>query len=251
MLTEERKRRILEILEMKDHISVSELMEILNVSESTIRRDLSDMDSKGLLKKVHGGALSLNQKIVTMDPSITEREDQNIDQKHEIAAFSASLIKENDVVFLDAGTTTEMMIPYLKNTHATFITNAVTHARLLSKQGHCVYVTGGMMKSNTEALVGSDTVEYLANMNFTVGFFGTNGISLDEGFTTPDVQEASVKRIAFAHAKERYILADTTKFNQICTSTFGKYEDAIIITHSSIPNKYKTHNCILVDIVEK
>ena len=228
----------------------TELMEALNASESTIRRDLSDMDAKGLLKKVHGGAVSLNRKIVTKDQSINEREDQNIEQKQQIAAFAASLIKENDVVFLDAGTTTGMMIPYLKNTHATFITNAVSHARLLSSQGHQVYVTGGMMKSDTEALIGAETVEYISNMNFTIGFFGTNGISIDEGFTTPDMQEGAVKRIAFSHAKEKYILADVTKFGKICTSTFGKYQDAIIITHSSIPNMYKTHNVVLVDLIE-
>lgn len=249
MLTEERKRHILELLEIKDCISVSELMDALDASESTIRRDLSDMDSKGLLKKVHGGAVSLNRKVVTIDQSVTEREDQNIEQKQQIAAFAASLVKENDVVFLDAGTTTGMIIPYLKNIHATFITNAVTHARLLSNQGHQVYVTGGMMKSDTEALIGAETVEYLANMNFTIGFFGTNGVSLDEGFTTPDVQEGAVKRIAFAHAKERYILADVTKFDKICSTTFGKYNAAIIITHSSIPKKYKTHNCVLVDLI--
>ena len=160
MLNEERKRIILDITNERKSITIIELMEILDASESTVRRDLSDMDKKGLLKKVHGGAISLNNDIQTEDESVEQRSDLNASSKREIAKYAASLIKDNDVVYLDAGTTTALMIPYLKSSKATFITNCVTHARQLSQDGHQVYLPGRLLKSKTEAIVGSETYKY-------------------------------------------------------------------------------------------
>ena len=228
MLNEERKRIILDITNERKSITIVELMEILDASESTVRRDLSDMDKKGLLKKVHGGAISLN-----------------------IAKYAASLIKDNDVVYLDAGTTTSMMIAYLKSSKATFITNCVSHARQLSQDGHQVYLPGGLLKSKTEAIVGSETYKYLEKMNFTMGFFGTNGIN-NNGHTTPDPQEAQIKEVAFNNCIEKYILADPSKFDKVCTARFAKIDQGFIITDSNIPDKYKKlHNSIIVDMIKK
>ena len=98
MLNEERKRIILDITNERKSITIIELMEILDASESTVRRDLSDMDKKGLLKKVHGGAISLNNDILTEDESVEQRSDLNSSSKREIAKYAASLIKDNDVV---------------------------------------------------------------------------------------------------------------------------------------------------------
>lgn len=250
MLNEERKRIILEITNEKKSVSVSELMSALNTSESTVRRDLNDLDQKGLLKKVHGGALSLERDIETEEIEVSERVDLNVEVKREIAKYAASLVKDSDVVYLDAGTTTALMIPFLKNSKATYITNCVTHARLLSKDGHIVYMPGGMLKSKTEALIGSVTYQYLEKMNFTIGFFGTNGVSLEEGLSTPDPQEGEIKAIAYQKSKEQYILADPSKFNKMCTFSFASIEKGFIVSNSSIPDEYKKlHNTILVDLI--
>lgn len=250
MLNEERKRIILDITNERKSITIIELMKILNASESTVRRDLSDMDKKGLLKKVHGGAISLNNDILTEDESVEQRSDLNSSSKREIAKYAASLIKDNDVVYLDAGTTTALMIPYLKSSKATFITNCVTHARQLSQDGHQVYLPGGLLKSKTEAIVGSEAYKYLEKMNFTMGFFGTNGIN-NNGHTTPDPQEAQIKEVAFNNCFEKYILADPSKFDKVCTTRFAKIDQGFIITDSSIPDKYKKlHNSIIVDMID-
>ena len=153
--------------------------------------------------------------------------------------------------YIDAGTTTGEMLQYLRTVRATYITNCVSHAQVLANFGHQVYVTGGVLKTRTDALVGSDTYKYIENMNFTIGFFGSNGVSIDEGFTTPDPQEGEIKRIAYRHCNEKYILADASKFNVISTYSFARIDQGFIITDSSAPKKYKDlHNSIIADLVE-
>lgn len=248
MLNEERKRKILELTNLKGSISINDLMKELEASESTVRRDLIDMDKEGLIKKVHGGAVALKDQIMTRDIMVAERQDENKSEKEMIARYGAELIKDDDVVYLDAGTTTYMMIPYLKDTKAIFITNGVSHALGLSLQGHQVYVPGGILKKETEAIIGQKTAEFISEMNFTLGFFGTNGITFDEGFTTPDIEEGMIKKKAFEHSRERYILSDSSKFDKICSCSFGEYKDGIIITTSNIKEKYRnSSNTLLVD----
>lgn len=248
MLNEERKRKILELTNLKGSISINDLMKELEASESTVRRDLIDMDKEGLIKKVHGGAVALKDQIMTRDIMVAERQDENKSEKEMIARYGAELIKDDDVVYLDAGTTTYMMIPYLKDTKAIFITNGVSHALGLSLQGHQVYVPGGILKKETEAIIGQKTAEFISEMNFTLGFFGTNGITFDEGFTTPDIEEGMIKKKAFGHSRERYILSDSSKFDKICSCSFGEYKDGIIITTSNIKEKYRnSSNTLLVD----
>ena len=248
MLNEERKRKILELTNLKGSISINDLMKELGASESTVRRDLIDMDSEGLIKKVHGGAVALKEGIMTRDLMVAQRQDENKSEKEAIARYSAELIKDDDIVYLDAGTTTYMMIPYLKNTRATFVTNGVSHAMGLSMQGHQVYVPGGILKKETEAIIGQKAAEFISEMNFTLGFFGTNGISFDEGFSTPDIEEGMIKQKAFEKSRERYILSDSSKFDKICSFSFGNYKDGIIITTSNIKEKYRnSRNTLLVD----
>jgi len=250
MLNEERKRRILEITNERKSVSLTELMELLNASQSTIRRDLNELHENRLLKKVHGGAVSLSE-ILTQDETVSQRQDQNIESKRLIARYAASLVKDSDVVYIDAGTTTGEMLPYLRNIRATYITNCVSHAQVLARFGHQVYVAGGLLKTMTDALVGSETYRYIERMNFTIGFFGSNGISMQEGFTTPDPQEGEIKRIACSHCSEKYILADPSKFNVISTYTFAQIDKSFIITDSKAPKQYKDlHNTIIADLIE-
>lgn len=107
-------------------------------------------------------------------------------------------------MFLDAGTTTGYMLDYLENTKASFVTNAVSHARLLAQKGIRVSLLGGEMKDPTEAVAGSQAMQLLKMHHFTRGFFGTNGITLREGFTTPDINEALVKKTAMEQCPEEY-----------------------------------------------
>ncbi|MBO5523613.1 MAG: DeoR/GlpR transcriptional regulator, partial [Roseburia sp.] len=227
---EERFAKILSILESMGSVTVQQLMTELDASESTIRRDLTALDAGGQLIKVHGGAVLKNTVYSTRDDEVVHRKEQNKEAKEVIAKYAAELVEPGDFVYIDAGTTTERMIDYLSHKNAVFVTNAITHAKKLAGKGFTVYILGGEFKAVTEAIVGEEAVATLEKYNFTKGFWGTNGISLQRGFSTPELKEAMVKRKSMENCKQRYVLADESKFNQISSVTFGDFESASVIT---------------------
>ncbi|MEN8077410.1 DeoR/GlpR family DNA-binding transcription regulator [Clostridioides difficile] len=246
MLSEERHKLILEKLERESVVYLNDLVQYLNTSESTIRRDLSALDKAGLLKKVHGGATSLKDiSINTSDEIVENRQNLNINEKAKIAAYAASLINDNDFVYIDAGTTTELMINFINNTKAIFVTNGIVHARKLLKKNCTTYILGGELKLTTEAIVGAETVNSLRKYNFTKGFFGVNGVDIERGFTTPDVREAMVKEEALYRSKSRFILCDKSKFDEISSITFADIKEAKIITTNLENNRYRQETEIL------
>ena len=170
---------------------------------------------------------------------MSSRADLNRDKKKQIAMYAASLITDEDLVYLDAGTTTGFIVDYLSSKNTVFVTNAIVHARKLCSMGYQVYMPGGMLKERTEALAGTQTCEYLTRFHFTKGFFGTNGIHPQAKFTTPDPQECAIKAAAINKCFTSYILADHTKFDRISTATFSDFTRPIIITEK-IDEKYKS-----------
>lgn len=239
MLTEERFSKILSILESMGSVTVQQLMAELGASESTIRRDLNTLDAEGKLTKVHGGAISKGNGFSTRDDEVNSRKEKNRDAKLEIARYAAGLISPGDFVYLDAGTTTELMIDFMEHKQVTFVTNAITHAKKLAERGYTVYLLGGEFKAVTEAIVGEEAVITLDKYNFTKGFWGTNGISIPKGFSTPEIKEAMVKKKSMENCRECYILADESKFNQISSVTFAAFEKATVITTGMVPAAYK------------
>ena len=246
MLSQERYKLILEKLEKESVVYLNDLVKYLNTSESTIRRDLTALDKLGMLRKVHGGATSINDiNITTIDDKVENRQGLNINEKILIAEVAASLIKNNDFVYIDAGTTTELMIDFIKNTKAVFVTNGIVHARKLIQKNCITYILGGELKLTTEAIVGAQTVSTLKKYNFTKGFFGTNGVDIERGFTTPDIKEAMVKDEALHRSKKRYILCDNSKFEKISSVTFADIKEAKIITTNLDNNIYRQETEIL------
>ena len=245
MLAEERLSKIIRLVNEQGSATAQELIEYLNASESTIRRDLNTLDASGEIIKVHGGAMSVNTSFKMRDDEISDRRITNIDEKRLIAQYAAKLIKKDDFVYIDAGTTTEYIIDYITEKNAVYVTNAVNHACKLSHMGCEVYLVGGRLKSVTEAIVGSETLETLSKYNFTIGFWGTNGIHRKTGFTTPDREEAGVKKMSFINCKKRYIVADSSKFDSISPVGFADFDDAIIITEKNVNGYEDCENIIL------
>lgn len=246
MLTEERRTQIIKIVEDYKSASVQELMSMFDASESTIRRDLTELDKKGLITKVHGGAIAREGSILTLDASMAERSDLNKDSKIKIATHAASLIEDDDIVYIDAGTTTAMMIEYINAKNVTFITNGLHHALLLSAKGYTVHMPGGQIKNTTEALIGIDTCTFISKMYFTKCFIGSNGISAKFGITTPGKHEAAVKELALKHSRDKYIVADSSKFDKISAAIIADMKDVIIITDENIPKAYKKMDNIII-----
>ena len=245
MLTEERWGAILELIEREKAVSVPELEKRLGVSASTIRRDLTQLNSLGKLIKVHGGATSIGTQYVGKDLTMDEKYLLNCDEKMEIARYAAEMIKSGDFVYIDSGTTTEMLVDCIREQKATFVTNSLTNARKLVRKGCRTFLTGGEVKMTTEAIIGVEAVQYLRQLHFTIGFWGTNGVSLDSGFTTPDQSEAAVKRAAMEQTTRKYILCDRSKFSVVSPVTFANFEDAVIITGKLTDKKYKKYENIV------
>lgn len=201
MLTEQRYEIILKLLEEKNSITVAEVKDLLNTSESTVRRDITALHNAGKLVKVFGGAVACDRTVITHEPTVEQKAEVNVEAKQLVAAKAAALIQPEDFVYLDAGTTTACMLSFLTEKSATFVTNAVAHAKTLAAAGFRVYLVGGELKGSTEAVVGNQALMNLQSYHFTKGFFGTNGISRQSGLTTPDMNEAMVKRLPWDNAE--------------------------------------------------
>ena len=238
MLTEERQSLLLEAVNRNHSIGLNELCQMFQSSESTIRRDLSFLAGKGLLTKVRGGAMALDEKFTPIERNMDEKSVLFITEKDAIARYAASLVQDGDCVFVDAGTTTEKMTDYLSVKNATFVTNAFTHAKKLAQKGYQVFVPAGEIKASTEAIVGAGCQMSLQNYHFNKCFIGVDGISLSGGFSTPDQNEACVKTTVMNHSQECYVLADHSKFDKITSVTFAPLNRGIIITDRLQEQKY-------------
>ncbi|MCR4695531.1 MAG: DeoR/GlpR family DNA-binding transcription regulator [Pseudobutyrivibrio sp.] len=239
MLTEERRAKIIDIVNEKKAVSVNELVDLLDSSAATIRRDITALSKTRQVVKVFGGATSTaNLSVLTEEAAVGTKAAQNVKEKDSIAHHAASLIEDEDFVYIDAGTTTLSMIDYMDNTKAKYITNGVVHAKKLMDKGLDTIMIGGRLKASTEAVVGPDCTEFIRKYHFSKAFMGTNGISLQAGFTTPDSDEAMIKTEAIKHSYKAYVLADHTKFDQISSVTFADISDCTIITDATVSKEY-------------
>ncbi len=245
MLTEERYAAILRILAEKKAVTVQELTRILDASESTVRRDLVALHKSGRLYKVYGGATSIDNNYSSSEEDMKTKRELHTEGKIAIARRAASLVRKNDFVYLDAGTTTLHMIDFLQEPTAVFVTNGMPHAAKLAAKGFKTFILGGRLKSSTEAVIGTEAVNALKLYNFTKGFFGTNGISTGSGFSTPDDSEGLVKKSALERCSHAYVLADCSKFNKIYPITFANISGATIITDLLEDKKYRDYTTVL------
>ena len=239
MLTEQRYQLILELLEKQKSITVTEVKELLDTSESTVRRDITALDKAGKLTKVFGGAIALEEqsRVTAAEPTVAQKMEVNKEEKQRIARYAAGLITDEDFVYLDAGTTTGYMLEYPIERNVTFVTNAVDHARRLAVAGYRALLVGGELRGTTEAVVGAQAILSIQEYHFTLGFFGTNGISRRHGCTTPDSSEALVKKTALRRCGEPYVLADCAKFDEVSSVSFAGFHEVKIISER-IPDGY-------------
>lgn len=237
MLFEERAAKILSILNSRYTVSIAELAAEVGISESTIRRDVTELERRGQLKRIHGGAMRASNPVITGEYDVQTRAGIHADLKQRIARYAAATVHEDDLVYIDAGTTTLMMIPYIDAPGAVFVTNGFPHAKALTQRGYEVRMVGGRLKLKTEAIVGYEAARSIERYNFTKCFMGTNGIDVKRGFTTPDIDEAIIKEAAMAHSYISYVVADSSKFRQVLSVTFAKISDACILT-DSIPEEH-------------
>ncbi|MDO5475605.1 MAG: DeoR/GlpR family DNA-binding transcription regulator [Eubacteriales bacterium] len=238
MLTEERWKSILSLLEERETITIAELEKEIGASASTIRRDLTKLHQTGKLRKIHGGAAAVTDSLQVRELTMDEKSTINAPEKERIGRYAARLIEPDDFVYIDAGTTTAMLVEYIEESGATYVTNSVMHARRLARKGCRVFMPGGELKASTEALIGPMAIDSLRKYHFTKSFLGTNGVSLRAGFTTPDPNEALIKQCAIEQSLQCWCLCDSSKFDRISPITFAPFSSIRIITDKAANQNY-------------
>ncbi len=232
MLSVERYNLILELIKKRKNIKLQEIVEELKISEATARRDLNFLENKKKIRRIHGGAVLVETK----EEDIGYKKLINIEEKDIIAKKVIKYIEDGQMIYIDAGSTTGTLIKYLNNyKELKIVTNSFHHIKELLKLKYSeVYLLGGKMKEKTGAMIGGIAVNSLKNFNFDIAFLGANGVS-EDGYFTPDPDEALVKVEAIKRAKEKFFLCDHTKFFKKSFIKFAELKDGKIISDKDIP----------------
>lgn len=253
MFPAQRRRIIAQQINELGYVSISDLCDQFHVSEMTIHRDLYALEEIGQIKKTRGGAVS--QKDLLVPVSYRARAVIHEEEKDKIGKKAAELIHDGETIFLDASTTSMYIAKNLNNyekltvyTHGHMIISA-----LMEKQGIEVYSTGGLLSTNTLALVGTSAEKAIGILRPDRCFIGAAGISLDEGILDPSLPEASMKRAIVDASREVFLVATADKFDQIAPYITAPLEMIdVIITDNTISEKYvnelnkKGIRCLLV-----
>lgn len=232
MLKQHRWATILELCQQSSEVSVEILVDKLGVSEATIRRDLQQMADLRMISRYHGGAKLNNDQ--TGEPPMLFKSEKNIGAKNKVARLAASLVQDNQMIFLDAGSSTYEMLDYITAKNITIITIGIPHIHKLTQNSTRTIVLGGAIRWSTQAITGYQTLKQLDDMFFDVAFIGVNGIHKQLGYTTTNEQEAAVKSKVMEHANTSYLLADGTKFNKLFPVKYASLSDGILLTDEII-----------------
>ena len=217
----QRQQLILRTLRATGQVRAVEIANELGVTHETVRKDLVQLESRGLLTRVHGGALPV--ETLSFEPSVATRTAQSAEKKR-IASAAARLVPNDGAILIDAGSTTALLAEDFPTTpQLTVVTNTLPIA--LSLMGYpnlTVHTVGGRVRSTTMAEVDHWALRALGELRVDVAFLGTNAFSVEHGLSTPDDSEAAVKRAMVSCARRRVLLADHTKLGRV--SVF-KYAD--------------------------
>ncbi len=236
----ERHKKILEILQLQGSISVTDLSERLNVSEVTIRKDLTSLETQNKLYRTHGKAIPISPYIG--DRHINEKEKQNVQEKRLIGRRAASMLEENDSILIASGTTILYAAREMVSArNLTVITASVSVSSILSQNKYIdVVQLGGMVRESSVSVVGSFAENMLSYFNCSKLFMGADGVDLEFGVTTTNMMEANLNRMMMASAQKTVLLVDSSKFGK---KGFSKICDLDkidqIITDDKIPQVYR------------
>ncbi len=240
LFEEERLHRVAEYVQSKSRASVAELCNLFQISESTARRDLRELENRGILKRSHGGALYL--QAVSFEPTFSEKEDKYKAEKECIAKKAAELIEDGDTLIIDSGTTTQYLGAELSRFRdITVVTNSINLIQRLSAFPNINIVsTGGALRANTMALAGPMAEASLERIRVDKAFIGTNGLNMEAGLTTPNIIEASIKQKMIGVSDQVYIMADHSKIGRVSFAKFGNITDInACITGDAISKELK------------
>jgi len=212
------------ILRQNHVVRLNELCRQVGASPATVRRDLNQLESLGEIRRVHGGAVSIESRLE--EPLFDDKTSIAAKEKHRIASAAIKFIQPNDTIFLDGGSTVLELARLLRErTNVTVVTNSLRAAIELAARGPRLILIGGELRRLAQTVVGPLTHLTLDGLHLDKAFMGTMGVTLEEGLTTTDPSEAYTKELVMRHAREVFLLADSSKIGKTSFTCAGRVED--------------------------
>lgn len=239
MLAQERRQHIFKDIEASGVASVRDLSQRFEVSLITIMRDLQELENEGLVRRVHGGAISVRG--ASYEPPFSARESQFASEKQRIALKAVELITDGDSLILDVGTTTLEIARALKGKRnlTVLVTNLRAALELARQPAIQVIVIGGKLRASELSMTGHLAEETLRTFQVNKAFIGVGGITVENGLTEFNFDEAGTKRIMFERASQRIVVADHTKFGRVMLTQVAPLNAAnIVITGTELDSGF-------------
>lgn len=235
----ERLRRLAEMVRTNGRVTVTEAAASLGTSTETIRKDLIALESQGIVRRVHGGALHVEP--MTHEPHVSMRV-VNLEEKRRIALRAVTHVPTNGSIFVDAGSTTGLLAEYFPNRRLTVFTNTLPIAsRLAMLPALTVHTLGGRVRPVTLAEVGPQPLGVISQLHFDLAFVGANSISCERGLSTPDSDEAAIKAAMIRNAERSILLADHSKFAQVSLLRYAGLDELdVLITGSELGERHRS-----------
>ena len=237
-LAPERQKQLREIIRQKGVARVEELCKLLSASAATVRRDLQQLENDGRIRRVHGGALSLESGLE--EPLFDDKASIAPIEKRRIANGALALIRAGDTIYLDGGSTLlELARLLVERVDVTVVTNSLRAAVELSGRGPRLILVGGELRRLSQTTVGPLTTALLKELHVTTAFMGTIGVTLDKGLSTTDPDEAFTKQYVLSTADSVVLLADSTKLGRASFAKAGDWDDVdVLITDKKADMKF-------------
>lgn len=209
MSFQNRKQKILKIVDEKGEVSVKELAEWVETSEITIRRDLILLANDGLVFRTHGGAMKVG--LANSPINFINKSAQNAEQKDYICRLAAQEISDNDIIFMDCGSTVFRLCQFIKNKRIKVITNSLPVIQELLNTEVSLNLIGGEIDQERQAVHGVIAIEHIRRYRADKAFLGVDGISIENGLTAISEKEAEITLAMMNQANQTYLLCDSSK----------------------------------------
>jgi DeoR/GlpR family transcriptional regulator of sugar metabolism len=241
MLSEERRTKIVQLLKENGKVRVRDLSTRFETSEVTIRNDLRELQDRGMVQRAHGGAVSPDAVII--EPTLKERTRSHAEEKRRIAAAAAELIHDNESIILDSGSTTQEIAKHIKSKrNLKVITNGLNVAmELLGARDVQLILLGGVLRENSFSVVGHFAENMLNGLSADKLFIAGDGCDLEFGVSTPNLEESMVNQAMVRIAREKILVADSSKFGKRSLSRIvSLFELDKVITDKGLPEPLLT-----------
>lgn len=241
-----RRKNILELLYDKEVVYLEEIVDHLNVSLATVRRDLRVLEEESKIDILKGGAARIRKNI--SERSLSEKVGLNKDEKGVIGDYSSTLIKDGDFIFIGPGTTEHWIIKNLEGKDITVVTNGSYHIDELRRYNINTIILGGEVNNKIAVIYGPTTIKQIKDMSFDIAFIGGSGFTLNQGPSTSDINVSEVNKIAIQNSREVYIILDSTKLGKTSRFIFSNDSDKEykVITTKKAEKMYRDDNRFII-----